>query len=114
MDLGPGLTQPLSVSLFWPLLVLFLGAAGLMAWRWLRSRGPHAPELPLTLRARVELSPQHVLYVVEAADRCLLLGGAPGGLSLLTELPPSARQIRSNPKSSAASDDNDNDKELAA
>lgn len=113
MDLGPGLPPPLSVSLFWPLLVLFLGAAALVAWRWLRSRREQSPELPLTLRARVELSPQHVLYVVEAADRCLLLGGAPGGLSLLTELelPATPLNIGSNPKSAPLGDD---EKELAA
>lgn len=88
MDPGPGMALPLSLSLFWPLLLLLAAAGGVLAWRWQRSRGTQSPDLPLHLRARVELSPQHVLYVVEAADRCLLLGGAPGGLSLLTELPP--------------------------
>lgn len=103
MDPGPGMALPLSLSLFWPLLLLLAAAGGALAWRWQRSRGTGSPDLPLHLRARVELSPQHVLYVVEAADRCLLLGGAPGSLSLLTELPP-------RPQSTAAPAE----KELAA
>ncbi len=84
-DTGPGL----SLSLFWPLLVLALCAGALLLWRFLRLRATPNAEVPIRFMARVELSPQHVLYVVKAVDRTLLLGGAPGGLSLLTELPPS-------------------------
>ena len=79
------------MSLLWPSLVVLLCAAGvvvlLLAGRSLRSRALRSPKAPCRLVSRVDLSPQHVLYVVETADRRLLLGGAPGGLSLLTELP---------------------------
>jgi flagellar biogenesis protein FliO len=106
MDPGPGL--PLSLSLFWPLLVLFVCAALLFGWRWLRIRTLGDRKAPLGVVARVELGPQHTLYLVEAADRCLLLGGAPGGLSLLTELPRSLL-IPTRPAAAA-----EPDKELAA
>ena len=79
------------MSMFLPSLVVLLCAVGVAAIiafsRVLRDRGLRAGRGPCQLVSRVELSPQHVLYVVETAERRLLLGGAPGGLSLLTELP---------------------------
>lgn len=85
MDSGPGL--PLSLSLFWPLFVLLLCAAGLVGWQWLRRRTLPSGRVPLNLLSRAELSPQHVLYLVEVEGHRLLLGGGPGGLSLVSELP---------------------------
>lgn len=86
------------MSMFWPSLVVLLCAAGVGALaivgRILRSRALGSGRAPCQLVARVDLSPQHVLYVVETAERRLLLGGAPGGLSLLTELPrPTSTQL---------------------
>lgn len=79
------------MSMFWPSLVVLLCALGvalLLAFgRYLRERALRSGAAPFRLVSRVPLSAQHVLYVVETSDRRLLLGGAPGGLSLLTELP---------------------------
>lgn len=102
------------MSMFWPSLVVLLCALGvavlLLLGRFLRERALRSGAAPFRLVSRVPLSAQHVLYVVETGDRRLLLGGAPGGLSLLTEL---SRL----PRPAAASRDVDLDvhaKELAA
>lgn len=103
------------MSMFWPSLVVLLCAVGvallLLVGRFLRERALRSGAAPFRLVSRVPLSGQHVLYVVETGDRRLLLGGAPGGLSLLTELsrlprPPMARDVEPGVSSRA--------KELAA
>jgi flagellar biogenesis protein FliO len=83
-------TSGLKLSLYLPLLVVFLCAGVLLLWRFLHARALPTLKPPLRFLGRVELSAQHVLYVVEAGDRRLILGGAPSGLTLLTELPGSA------------------------
>lgn len=86
MDPGPGL--PLSLPSFSVVFLLLLVAGGgLFFWRYYRAKMLPFHQAGLALVARVDLSPQHALYLVEAGGRKLLLGGAPGGLSLLTELP---------------------------
>ncbi len=79
----------LSLTLFWPFFVLLLCAGVLLLWRWQRHRAFLEKPGPLRLAGRIDLSPQHILYIVEAGNRQLLLGGAPGGLSLLADWPAS-------------------------
>ena len=79
------------MSLFLPSLVVLLCAlcvGGLFfAGRFLRGRALKVAHVPCRLLGSLDLSTQHVLYVVEAGEKRLLLGGAPGGLSLIAELP---------------------------
>jgi flagellar biogenesis protein FliO len=83
------------MSMFWPSLVVLSCALGvavlLVVGRFLRERALRSGAAPFRLISRVPLSREHVLYVVETGDRRLLLGGAPGGLSLLTELSRASR-----------------------
>jgi flagellar biogenesis protein FliO len=109
MDSGAVTGGGLPLSSFSALFVLLLCAGALFlfwAWRFLRGRAHGLSKMPLELLGRCDLSPQHVLYVVKAADRCLLLGGAPGALSLLSELEP--------PESAATTAAGDDREELAA
>jgi flagellar biogenesis protein FliO len=41
---------------------------------------------PLQLVARLPLSGAHTVYLLQAAGRYLLIGGSPGGLTLLAEI----------------------------
>ena len=80
---GPGFFELLGPVV----LVLVLTAAVLLLVRWLRGRAqarPHGAGLQVV--DRLDLSPAHTLYVVRAEGRRLLLGGGPGGLSLITQL----------------------------
>src|SRR5262245_40269640 len=102
-DYGLSLTSP-SLG---PLLggLLCAGVLGFWRyWQWRRQRSLEASNAPFHLRlsSRMELSPQHTLYVVETAGRYLLLGGAPGGLSLLTEVARPADVPEQVPASEAA------------
>lgn len=80
---GPGFFELLGPVV----LVLALTAAVLLLVRWLRGRAQARPQgAGLQVVERLDLSPAHTLYVVRAEGRRLLLGGGPGGLSLITEL----------------------------
>jgi flagellar biogenesis protein FliO len=102
------------LAMLWPaLLVVGLCAALLGGLGWLRRRSLGGQPGQLELTARFELSPQHVLYVVRTDGRRLLLGGAPGGLSLLTELNPTEAIVPTLPRSVIANEAA-RDKERAA
>lgn len=80
---GPGFFELLGPVV----LVLALTAAVLLLARWLRGRTQARPQgAGMQVVDRLDLSPGHTLYVVRAEGRRLLLGGGPGGLSLITEL----------------------------
>ena len=78
----------LGLGALWPtLLVIGLLVAALIAVRLRLGRSRPLPgSVPLEVLGQLALSPGHTLYVVRAGERRLLLGGAPGGLSLITEL----------------------------
>mgnify|MGYP000682785307 CR=1 len=100
---GPG---ELGLGALWPtLLVVGLLAAALLL---VRLRGPGARARAaigqLEVQAQLALAPGHTLYLVRAGERRLLLGGAAGGLTLLTELgaEPHAPEATTDPAASAA------------
>ena len=82
-ELGPGLAGS-------TLLCFLLLAATLLALRLVARRRQGGARIagPLQLVAKLELSASQSLYLIRAADRCLLIGGSSGGLGLLTELDP--------------------------
>lgn len=86
----PPIDTSLNLSLLGPLaLVSLLLIGALVVLRYLRlAKGTSQTGL-LTVVAQTALSPQHTVYLVQVAGRYLLLGGAPGGLALLTEVPAS-------------------------
>ncbi|MBL9004429.1 MAG: flagellar biosynthetic protein FliO [Myxococcales bacterium] len=86
----PGVDPGLGVSLLGPLaLVSVLLIAVLLLLRYLRLAKARSSAGLLSVIEQATLSPQHTVYLVHAAGRYLLLGAAPGGLSLLTEVPTS-------------------------
>lgn len=82
----PGFGSAIAVSF------LSLGLVCLAAYfalKWLSRRGgPGAfgGHGPLKVLARQSLDPKRSVFVLEAANRCFLVGAADGGLSLLAEL----------------------------
>lgn len=87
VDAAPG-TGELGPGALWPTLivvVLLVAALLIVRLRGLGARARSAGGL-LEAQAQLTLAPGHTLYVVRAGERRLLLGGAPGGLTLLTEL----------------------------
>jgi flagellar biosynthetic protein FliO len=82
----PGFGSAIAVSF------LSLGLVCLAAYfalKWLSRRtGPGAfgGRGPLKVLARQSLDPKRSVFVLEAANRCFLVGAADGGLSLLAEL----------------------------
>ncbi len=119
----PGVDPSLGVSLLGPLaLVSVLLIAVLLLLRYLRLAKARSSAGLLSVVEQTALSPQHTVYLVHAAGRYLLLGAAPGGLSLLTEVPkshvhssqpPGVLSSRSNPDR-IVSDDDDSDDDLPA
>lgn len=87
VDAAPG-TGELGLGALWPTLTV--GALLVAALLFVRLRSPGARARSagglLEAQAQLTLAPGHTLYVVRAGERRLLLGGAPGGLTLLTEL----------------------------
>lgn len=83
--LGLALWGPLSLALLLTLGVLLLV-------RRVRRGALDRQGGSLALLAQLPLSQQHTLYLVQAGGHTLLLGGAPGGLNLLQELPPGSGQ----------------------
>lgn len=84
----PAADPGFSWSLLGPLsLILLLLLATVLLLRFVRTRQAGLRGGMLSVVAQTPLSPTHSLYVVQAAGRYLLLGGAPGSLALLTELP---------------------------
>lgn len=89
---GPAPSLPVDTSLglsaLGPLaLVSLLLIFALVLLRYLRlGRNPSQAGL-VSVVSQTALSPSHTVYLVQAAGRYLLLGGAPGGLSLLAEVP---------------------------
>lgn len=83
-----GPAYELGLGALWPmLLVIGLLVAALVAVRLRLGRSrPRVGSVPLEVLGQLALSPGHTLYVVRAGERRLLLGGAPGGLSLITDL----------------------------
>lgn len=105
---APPVEAGLSASLLAPLALISLALiAALLVLRYLRlSRSPSQAGL-LSVVAQTALSPQHTVYLVQVAERYLLLGGAPGGLSLLTEVPASrlpGLPAKATPRGRAAAD----------
>lgn len=82
-ELGPGIASS-------TLLVLLLLTATLLALRALAGRRRVQARLTGALQvvAQLELSASQSLYLIRAGGRCLLIGGTPSGLALLTELDP--------------------------
>jgi len=80
---------PLLIVAALSLVALPLSARLLVAvqqgWRpkWGRARVGVADLATLRVTARVQLSPQHSLHVVEAGGRTMLLACSPGGVRLL-------------------------------
>lgn len=84
----PPIDASFNLSLLGPLaLVSLLLIVALLVLRYVRlAKSPSQAGL-LSVVAQAALSPQHTVYLVQAAGRYLLLGGAPGGLALLSEVP---------------------------
>ena len=105
-----------SWSLLGPLsLIVLLLLGTLLVLRFVRLRQSGLRSGVLSVVAQTNLSPSHSLYVVQAAGRYLLLGGAPGGLALLTELPAAGLVGTGRgplPHNPPSSDDEDDDDEL--
>lgn len=99
----------LGLGALWPtLLVIGLLVAALVAVRLRLGRSRPLPgSVPLEVLGQLALSPGHTLYVVRAGERRLLLGGAPGGLSLITDL--SDRDARAGEAAADASSARDAD-----
>lgn len=80
---------PLMIIAALSLVALPLAARLLVAvqqgWRpkWRRAGEGDTGAVRLRVAARVQLSPQHSLHVVEAGGRTLLLACSPGGVRLL-------------------------------
>lgn len=87
-ELGPGIAGS-------TLVVLALITATLLALRVLagRRRGRARSNATLQLVTQLELSASQTLYLIRAGGRCLLIGGTPSGLALLSELDPAALEI---------------------
>ena len=60
--------------------------AAVIVLRLLRGARPVVHGQALQIVSQLPLSGAHTIYLVRAADRYLLLGGAPGGLTLLLEM----------------------------
>ena len=108
-----------SWSLLGPLsLIVLLLLGTLLVLRFVRLRQSGLRSGVLSVIAQTSLSPSHSLYVVQAAGRYLLLGGAPGGLALLTELPaaglagPGRGPLPPDPPGHDSDDDDDDDDEV--
>lgn len=84
----PAPAYELGLGALWPtLLVIGLLVAALVVVRLRLGRSrPRPGSVPLEVLGQLALSQGHTLYVVRAGERRLLLGGAPGGLSLITDL----------------------------
>ncbi len=109
---APGVDPGFSWSLLGPLsLILLLLLATLLLLRFVRLQKSGLRSGVLSLVAQTSLSPAHSLYVVQAGGRYLLLGGAPGGLSLLTELP--AHRLTGSERGTAALDEEAEDDDEA-
>lgn len=80
---------PLMIVAALSLVALPLAARLLVAvqqgWRpkWRRAGEDHGGAVTLRVTARVQLSPQHSLHVVEAGGRTMLVACSPGGVRLL-------------------------------
>jgi flagellar biosynthetic protein FliO len=57
-----------------------------VALRWLGRRGQPANVGALRVLARQSLDPKRSLFVIEAAQRCFLVGAGEGAMTLLAEL----------------------------
>ena len=79
----PGLGSSLALSF------LSLGLVCLLAFvslRWLSRRTMRPWGGPLRVLARQNLDPKRSVFVIEAAERCFLVGAGDGGMTLLAEL----------------------------
>lgn len=81
----PGLGSSIAASLLSLGLVCL---AAYLALRWLarRTGGTIGGTGPLRVVARQNLDPRRVVFVVEAAGRCFLVGAGENGMTLLAEL----------------------------
>jgi flagellar biosynthetic protein FliO len=57
-----------------------------LALRWLGRRGPLEQFGPLRVLARQSLDQKRSLFVIQAAQRCFLVGAGEGAMTLLAEL----------------------------
>jgi flagellar biosynthetic protein FliO len=57
-----------------------------LALRWLSRRPPGPSHGPLRVLARQSLDPKRSVFVIEAAERCFLVGAGEGAMTLLAEL----------------------------
>lgn len=80
----PSLGPSIAVSL------LSLGLVCLLAYlalRWLSRRGGVMQSMgPVKVLARQGLDPRRSVFIIEAADRCFLVGAGEGSMNLLAEL----------------------------
>lgn len=84
-DAGVSLVRVMGALAF--VLAIFLGGVWLYRnWQRLARKGGHAPQLQL-LETRA-LGHRHVLYVVGYQQQRLLLAASPGGVALVSHLPP--------------------------
>lgn len=89
-DTLPVMLSPSTDALWRSLAALVVTCLLLVGVLWLVQRGRRGPQGtagPLRLLARLPLFDGHVVYLLEAAGRQILVGGGPGGLTLLGELP---------------------------
>jgi flagellar biosynthetic protein FliO len=78
-SLGAGLAASL-------LSLGFVCVLAYLALRWLSRRQIGPSHGPLRILARQSLDPKRSLFVIEAAERCFLVGAGDGAMTLLAEL----------------------------
>jgi flagellar biosynthetic protein FliO len=79
----PSLSGSIAVS-FFSLGVVCLVA--FVALRWLGRRSPRMSSGPMRVLARQSLDQKRSVFVIEAAQRCFLVGAGEGSMTLLAEL----------------------------
>ncbi|MGA7742027.1 MAG: flagellar biosynthetic protein FliO [Polyangia bacterium] len=79
----PGLGSSFALSLVSLALVCLLAYLSL---RWFSRRGAGRGEGPVRVLARCSLEPRRVVYLLQVAGRCFLVGVGDGPMSLLAEI----------------------------
>lgn len=86
----PGLGGSLAFSLLSLAVVCLLAYVSL---RWLSRRGVGRADGPVRVLARCPLEPRRVVYLLQAGERCFLVGVGDGPMAMLAEIDPAQVKI---------------------
>lgn len=81
----PSLASSMGIS-FLSLLIVCAAAYLMLRWVSRRTSGVPRDSGPLRVLARQSLDPKRSVFVIEAAERCFLVGAGEGAMSLIAEL----------------------------